>query len=117
MPTSTEEPPPLPVLLMSTIWADGEGAHDDLGEPADLGRWLDAAGLDRAVEGPTERDLARARSLRDALRRLAAHVTADRRPATAATTSVADALDQVNAIAAELPAPRLALRDGRLERG
>jgi predicted RNA-binding Zn ribbon-like protein len=59
-----------------------------------------------------------ARALRDAVRLLAAQVTADERPGAAATAAdVEAALEQVNATAAELPRPRLALRDGRLERG
>ena len=107
---------PLPVRLMSTIWADADGLHDDLRTTADVNEWLDAIGVDRAGAHATERELATARALRDAVRLLAAYVTADRRPGrpAAATADVAAALDRVNATAAELPAPRLALRDGRL---
>jgi predicted RNA-binding Zn ribbon-like protein len=109
---------PLPVRLMSTIWADADGPHDDLRTTADLNDWLDAVGVDRSGARATEGELATARALRDAVRLLAAHVTGDDRPgAAAATADVAAALDQVNATAAELPAPRLALRDGRLELG
>jgi predicted RNA-binding Zn ribbon-like protein len=109
---------PLPVRLMSTIWADADGPHDDLRTTADLNDWLDAVGVDRAGAHATEGELATARALRDAVRLLAAHVTGDDRPgAAAAAADVAAALDQVNLTAAELPAPRLALRDGRLERG
>jgi predicted RNA-binding Zn ribbon-like protein len=109
---------PLPVRLMSTIWADADGVHDDLRATADVDEWLDAVGVDRAGAHATESDLAIARALRDAVRRLAAYVTRDGRPgAAAAITDVAAALGQVNSIAAELPAPRLALRDGRLELG
>jgi predicted RNA-binding Zn ribbon-like protein len=109
---------PLPVRLMSTIWADADGPHDDLRTAADLNDWLDAVGVDRAGTHATEGELATARALRDAVRLLAAHVTGDDRPgAAAATADVAAALDQVNVTAAELPAPRLALRDGRLELG
>jgi predicted RNA-binding Zn ribbon-like protein len=114
-PVPSEDP--LPVRLMSTIWADADGPHDALRRTADVTRWLDAAGLDRAGAQATDGDLATGRALRDALRRLAAHITDDRRPAaSAAPADIAHAVDQVNAIAAELPAPRLALRDGRLER-
>jgi predicted RNA-binding Zn ribbon-like protein len=103
---------PLPVRLMSTIWADADGPHDDLRTTADLNDWLDAVGVDRSGARATEGELATARALRDAVRLLAAHVTGDDRPGAAAATA-----DQVNATAAELPAPRLALRDGRLELG
>jgi predicted RNA-binding Zn ribbon-like protein len=111
-----DEPPP--VRLMSTIWADADGPHDDLRTTADVNDWLDAVGVDRAGAHATEGELATARALRDAVRLLAALVTGDGRPgAAAATADVGAALDQVNVTAAELPAPRLALRDGRLERG
>jgi predicted RNA-binding Zn ribbon-like protein len=107
---------PLPVRLMSTIWADADGVHDDLRTTADVDEWLDAVGVDRADAHATESELALTRALRDAVRRLAAYVTRDGRPgAAAAITEVAAALGQVNSIAAELPPPRLALRDGRLE--
>jgi predicted RNA-binding Zn ribbon-like protein len=112
----SDEPPP--VRLMSTIWADADGIHDDLRTTADVDEWLDAVGVDRAGARATESELAITRALRDAVRRLAAYVTRDGRPAAAAAiTDVATALGQVNSIAAELPAPRLALRDGRLELG
>src|SRR5580692_1691858 len=119
MSTSAAEPDePLPVRLMSTIWADADGPHDDLRTTADLNGWLDAVGVDRAGARATEGELAAARALRDAVRLLAAHVTGDDRPgAAAATADVGAALDQVNVTAAALPAPRLALRDGRLELG
>jgi predicted RNA-binding Zn ribbon-like protein len=105
-----------PVRLMSTIWADTDGVHDDLRSAADLDEWLDAIGTDRGGARATEGELAWARALRDAVRRLAAFVTQDTRAAAAsAMTDVAEALDQVNSTAAELPVPLLALRDGRLE--
>jgi predicted RNA-binding Zn ribbon-like protein len=107
---------PAPVRLMSTIWADTDGVHDDLRTPADLDEWLDAIGTDRAAAHAAEAELAQARALRDAVRRLAAFVTQDTRTAAAsAMTDVAVALEQVNATAATLPAPLLILRDGRLE--
>jgi predicted RNA-binding Zn ribbon-like protein len=112
----SDEPPP--VRLMSTIWADADGIHDDLRTTADVDEWLDAVGVDRAGAHATESELAITRALRDAVRRLAAYVTRDGRAGAAfAITDVAAALGQVNSIAAELPAPRLALRDGRLELG
>ncbi|HEY1664858.1 MAG TPA: ABATE domain-containing protein [Trebonia sp.] len=109
---------PLPVRLMGTIRAGADGIHDDLAAPADVDEWLDAVGIDRAGAHATERELAKARALRDAVRRLAGYVTQDTRPAAASSvTDVAAALDLVNSVAAELPAPRLALHDGRLELG
>lgn len=109
---------PLPVRLMSTIHADPDGVHDELRTPADVDEWLDAAGVDRAGTPASTSELARARTLRDAVRRLAAHVTRDsRQAASSATTGLEAALDQLNATAAELPAPLLALRDGQLEVG
>jgi predicted RNA-binding Zn ribbon-like protein len=109
---------PLPVRLMSTIWAGQDGIHDDLSTTAALDEWLDAVGMDRAGTHATGHELAKARALRDAVRRLAGYVTQDTRPAAvSATTDVATALDLVNSTAAELPAPRLAVRDGRLELG
>jgi predicted RNA-binding Zn ribbon-like protein len=107
---------PLPVRLMSTIWADTDGRHDDLRATADVDAWLDAVGVDRAGTPANDGELVTARALRDAVRTLAAYVTADDRPGAAAAAERAEAaLDRVNAIAAEVPAPRLALRDGRLE--
>jgi predicted RNA-binding Zn ribbon-like protein len=109
-----DEPPP--VRLMSTIWADADGQHDGLESAAAVDEWLDAVGADRAGAHATESELAMARALRDAVRRIAAHVTGDDRPAaTAATADLAQAVDRVNAIAAELPVPRLTVRDGLLE--
>ena len=70
---------PLPVRLMSTIWADADGPHDDLRTTADVDDWLDAVGVDRAGAHATEGDLAQARALRDAVRRLAGYVTRDTR--------------------------------------
>jgi predicted RNA-binding Zn ribbon-like protein len=107
---------PLPVRLMGTIHADTDGIHDELRTAADVDEWLDAAGIERAGTHATEGELAKARALRDAVRRLAGHVTQDSRLAAASTMGdVAAAADQVNSAAAELPAPLLTLRDGRLE--
>jgi predicted RNA-binding Zn ribbon-like protein len=109
---------PLPVRLMGTIRAGADGIHDDLSTTAAVDEWLDAVGIDRGGAHATERELAKARALRDAVRRLAGYVTRDTRPAAAsAMTDVAAALDVVNSVAAELPAPRLDLREGRLQLG
>lgn len=107
---------PVPVRLMNTVWADAAGVHDDLRAPADVDAWLDAVGVDRSGARATPAELARARELRDAARRLAAHVTGDSREAArTAPVSAGDAVAAVNAAVSGLPAPRLELRDGRLE--
>ena len=83
---------PLPVRLMNTIWADTDGIHDDL-----------------STSDPRDR------LLRDALRRLAATVTDDTRPA--AESAVVDrdeAIAVVNEFAADAPRDQLAMRDGHL---
>jgi predicted RNA-binding Zn ribbon-like protein len=108
---------PVPVRLMNTIWADRTGAHDDLTTQDDLSAWLQS--LSAADQPPpvTRRQLAAARQLRDALRRLAAFVTADTRPAAASIIAKVDvAIETVNrAATATPPAPRLT-RHGELLR-
>jgi predicted RNA-binding Zn ribbon-like protein len=105
---------PEQVRLMNTIWADTDGLHDDLTTTADLRDWLTATG--NPVRGtPTRRDLDRARLLRDALRRLAASVTDDVRPA--AQSPVVDhdeAITVINELAAGAPRDQLVMRNGRL---
>jgi predicted RNA-binding Zn ribbon-like protein len=105
---------PVTVRLMNTIWADIAGVHDDLASPADLDVWLIAVGAVRDRAGATQTDHEEARSLRDALRRLASFRTDDRRPtAQSPTTEIAGAIAVVNAMAAALPPARLA-RHGEL---
>jgi predicted RNA-binding Zn ribbon-like protein len=78
---------PLPVRLMNTVWADRHGVHDDLTSVDRLRHWFARTGLAGAAQlGPE--DLAAFRRLRDATRRIAAHVTDDDRPA-----ALADDLD------------------------
>jgi predicted RNA-binding Zn ribbon-like protein len=84
---------PLPVELMNTLWADRDGVHDELHEPAAALRWLRAVEhrLPTAIGAPSQPhgheatiapDVAHSlRRLRDALRRLAAEATGDDRPA------------------------------------
>lgn len=109
---------PVPVRLMSTIWADTECIHDDLRSPSDVDEWLDATQIGRTDIPATPQELAAARELRDALRRLAAHVTADTRPAAAsAMTRLEDAIDQVNAVAARSPSSTLTLHGRHLGMG
>jgi predicted RNA-binding Zn ribbon-like protein len=87
---------PLSVELMNTVWADRGRVHDALSTDGDALAWLHAVGPRLAKETPgvvtwlsagrpaglgaTAADL---RRLRDALRRLAADVTQDPRPAAA----------------------------------
>lgn len=109
---------PVPVRLMSTIWADTDGLHDDLAAPRDLDAWLDAVRVDRRGRAATRDELDRARKLRDAVRRLAAHVTADDRPAAAsAIDDAAVAIEAVNSVAALRPAARLAMSGDVLSLG
>lgn len=84
---------PRAVRLMNTIWADRTGVHDSLESVAHLEVWAEEAGLGRHSD-LNEHDLGRARALRDALRRLAADVTADGRP-----HSVSEALSTEAALA------------------
>jgi predicted RNA-binding Zn ribbon-like protein len=107
---------PAAVRLMNTIWADRAGVHDDLRTTRDLADWLVAIS---ATDGPvrvTKDDVARARRLRDALRRLAALCTDDTRVAAASEVEDIDvAIGEINSLVAVCPpTPRLALLDGRL---
>jgi predicted RNA-binding Zn ribbon-like protein len=111
---------PAPVRLMNTIWADTVGVHDDLTSPAALHDWLvtvdDRYAAD-AVGDPRPDELAEAKLLRDALRRLAAFVTVDARPAAQSPIeSVDDAVAAVNRAATHLPRAQLVIRDGRFHR-
>jgi predicted RNA-binding Zn ribbon-like protein len=107
---------PVPVRLMATIWADTGGVHDDLMAPSDVDEWLDAIGVDRHGAAATREEFLRARHLRDSTRRLAALVTRDdRAAAVSAVSDVDEAIRTVNAIASELPAPRLRLSEGSLD--
>jgi len=107
----------LPVEFMNTIWADRSGVHDALASPADVLGWIRAirplpalhdADLDRwlhDVPAAEVGELAPAlRTLRDALRRLAAEQTADPRTrAASAIDDVGRAVDVVNGAAAAAP--------------
>ena len=107
---------PTPVRLMATIWVDTDGRHDDFATPADVDAWLDATGTDRRGTSTTREQFRRARALRDAVRRLAASVTGDERPAArSAVADIQQAIDIVNVTAEDRPLPHLALRQGVLE--
>jgi predicted RNA-binding Zn ribbon-like protein len=103
---------------MNTIWADTYGIHDDLLSPRDLDAWLVAVEIDRDRRPAKPEELALAKRLRDALRRLAAHLTTDNRVAAAsAMTDIQDAIRAVNAVAARAPAEVLTLDGDRLNLG
>jgi predicted RNA-binding Zn ribbon-like protein len=107
---------PLPVRLMNTIWADRHGVHDALTTRGALSEWFRVVGLSTEQIAVTEADLSTGRRLRDALRRLAALLTEDRRPAAAVTGDLGAAVRQVNAVASAAPGHRLRLGDGVLVR-
>ena len=108
---------PLAVEFMNTIWADQSGVHDALASDAEVLAWLRAvdprltprpATVDRWLQDARPADLGdagdRLRRLRDALRRLAAALTVDPRPAAAsAIEHVDDALRVLNETAAAAP--------------
>jgi predicted RNA-binding Zn ribbon-like protein len=107
---------PAPVRLMNTIWADRAGVHDDLRTTSDLADWLVAISATERSVRVTRDDVARARGLRDALRRIAALCTNDTRVAAASAVEDIDvAIAEINSlVAAGPPTPRLALLDGQL---
>ena len=100
---------------MNTVRAERGTVRDDLQRPVDLAAWLSSAGFHPT--GVTTADLQAARGLRDALRTLAAHVTADDRPAAAPPDGdLARAVDVVNAHRRSTPPDQLVLADGALRR-
>jgi predicted RNA-binding Zn ribbon-like protein len=104
-----------PVRLMSTVWADTEGPHDDFAEPGDVDAWLEAAGVPLAGAHATDAEFTDALCLRDAVRRLAAHVTGDTRNAAAsAMTGMEEAVATLNEAAGYAAGPRLAHQGGQL---
>lgn len=91
---------PKAVRLMNTVWADRTRVHDSLETLAHLQLWAERAGIgDGQVD---ESDLALARELRDALRRLAADATHDdRRGAVSADVDTEAALAVTNRFLAD----------------
>jgi predicted RNA-binding Zn ribbon-like protein len=88
---------PFAVELMNTVWADRDGVYDELSDPTSAVRWWRAvehrlpASTERAEQHdprvPLGPDAAQQlRRLRDSLRRLAAEVTGDDRPAAKSAT-------------------------------
>ena len=111
---------PVPVRLMNTVWADRHGIHDALADVDDLRSWL--ASVDEAtIQLPPNARLGRSelaafRTLREALRRLAALATDDTRPTAALNVDVDRAITKVNeAVASGNTWPQLSLRRGSLE--
>ncbi|ATY16478.1 hypothetical protein CU254_19820 [Amycolatopsis sp. AA4] len=102
----------VPVRLMATVWADTSGLHDDLRTREDLDAWLDDVGVERGSRQSSAAELALARRLRDAVRRLAAQVTADDRQSP--TVDVDTALSDLNDLVTHLPVPQLTFADGKL---
>jgi predicted RNA-binding Zn ribbon-like protein len=105
---------PLPVELMNTIWADRDGVHDALSEPAGTEAWLRAVtpridlitppDSDALAAGDIDRLARPLLRLRDALRRLAAEATGDPRPTATSLTSELDAaVAAVNEAASAVP--------------
>ncbi|WP_374158444.1 ABATE domain-containing protein [Mycobacterium sp. G7A2] len=112
---------PLPVRLMNTVWADTAGVHDDLTTATALRGWLtDVAGFDPGSGpgvDPAPAELTEARALRDSLRRVAAFVTDDQRPAARSpVASVDTAVADINAMAADQAWPALLRRGDELRR-
>ena len=109
---------PVPVRLMNTIYADRGVVRDALGSTADLAEWLVETGLLDRRRRVTREDLARARSLRDALRHLAGVITTGgRATGGSAIEGIGDAVAVVNAAATAAPdPPRVRMIDGRLQR-
>nr|WP_255456896.1 MULTISPECIES: CGNR zinc finger domain-containing protein [unclassified Mycolicibacterium] len=108
---------PAPVRLMNTIWADTRSVHDELTDPTVLRDWLaDVTDYSRPELGePGQDELDDALLLRDSLRRLAAYCTEDDRPtAQSPVTEIGQAIDMVNALAANRPRTELAIHDGVL---
>jgi predicted RNA-binding Zn ribbon-like protein len=107
---------PRAVRLMNTIWADRAGVHDSLASIGLLRGWAEPGGL-----GPGrqlgEKELTRARELRDALRRLAAAVTEDTRPAAVSSSvSVSAALATLNGFLAQSKLALASAPDAKLDR-
>jgi len=108
---------PAPVRLMNTIWADRFGVYDALTTAGNLRAWLAAIHPAGDEVAPGRGDVERFRALRDALRRIAALLTGDTRPAAAsATTDIEQAVADINHAAAQAPTwPQLTYQHGELQ--
>ncbi|RKT68233.1 putative RNA-binding Zn ribbon-like protein [Saccharothrix variisporea] len=100
---------------MNTVWADRSGVHDDLTTVEDLTTWLTGDSA-TDVATTTAADLAAFRTLRQALRDLAATLTEDTR-AIAADRDRDRAVEAVNAAVRQAVVwPQLDVEDGELRR-
>lgn len=109
---------PAVVRFMATVWADRDGRHDSLAgaDARELRALLSAIGLLEPSDAPprvSRAQLVAARRLRDALRRLAASVTEDGRPAAVPDMSERAAVDVLNAALAAAPPVELTRTGGR----
>lgn len=105
-----DSPPPapllgqdLPVELMNTVWADRHGRYDALGSIPEAAGWLAAVSprLDPALSAVADElstdAVGQLRELRDAMRRIAADITADpRERAASPTPDTGTALEALN---------------------
>lgn len=101
---------PLPVELMNTVFADREGVHDALRDRDGVNAWLHSVCPRTDLLSPDDldtvsaADLDRLIGLRDALRRMAAEVTGDPRPAAVADPrELQAAVTTVNEAAGDAP--------------
>jgi predicted RNA-binding Zn ribbon-like protein len=100
---------------MNTIWADRQGIHDDLQEPADLADWLHAIGALDHTSPITAQEFGQGTALRDSLRRLAALCADDtREAATSAIEDIAQAVAAVNQVAGGQSSPQIELTGNAL---
>lgn len=83
------------VRFLDTIWADRDGAHDDLDCPVKAQLMLTQLGHGD-LTSLTANDAGQLRELRDALRRLAAHCTGDDRQRAESPLTLDDAVAIVN---------------------
>ncbi|WP_125778419.1 CGNR zinc finger domain-containing protein [Antribacter gilvus] len=87
---------PVPVRLMNTVWANQDGLQDSLTTVGRLEQWARQCGVP-APARLLSRDVERARSLRDALRRLVAEqLDDDRAGAVSDRLTAGEALDVLN---------------------
>lgn len=101
---------------MNTIWADTHGVHDELTDAGALHDWLRAATDYSCDKKPNQLEFQDALLLRNSLRRLAAHTTADRRnSASSPVTEIGEAVGAVNKLLADRARTELTFRDGQLQ--
>lgn len=109
---------PIGVELMNTVWADREGRHDALADDGGVEAWLASVAPRLGVALDSAAMLSRPtvdsfRELRDALRTLAASVTADSRlQQLPSQDTIATALAVLNAACASAPAWSALRHDG-----